>query len=292
MLKTAALILSFIICGNGMAQDSPAMASAPPQWVDLTDDLSRGDLASYEVINFGPPADKDVRRAFMFPKDTNDGIYGIDVSHHNGVVDWAIVAQRGVRFAYIKASQGDRFRDSRFAANWAAAGKNTTIRRGAYHFLTPDRSGKDQAKIFLAILDAAGGLKKDDLTPVLDLEWAFAKQNGKDVDQWEMLDQQKIAQIVIDCATAIKTATGRTPVIYTAASWWNGRMKDSTALIAYPHWTADYRAASIKAGAPQSVRRHVQLAWQFTDTGLLQGGAKKFDVNRLNGSDLNKLSGL
>ena len=48
-------------------------------------------------------------------------VHGIDVSHHQGAIDWQAVAGDGVAFAYIKATEGGDFTDRRFAENWAAA---------------------------------------------------------------------------------------------------------------------------------------------------------------------------
>ncbi len=62
-------------------------------------------------------------------------VEGVDVSSHQEAIDWRALAGTGVKFAYIKASEGADFRDERFASNWrdsAAAG----IKRGAYHYFT------------------------------------------------------------------------------------------------------------------------------------------------------------
>ena len=74
--------------------------------------------------------------------------HGIDVSHHQGPIDWDKVANSGVSFAYIKATEGGDFVDKRFQINWSAA-KNSGIPRGAYHFFTQCRSGLEQAANFI-----------------------------------------------------------------------------------------------------------------------------------------------
>lgn len=91
---------------------------------------------------------------------------GIDVSHHQGEIDWKAVFASGVDFAYIKASEGGDFRDARFAANWAGS-KEAGVNRGAYHFYSLCRPGADQATNFIAMVprDAAA------LPPALDLEF-------------------------------------------------------------------------------------------------------------------------
>jgi GH25 family lysozyme M1 (1,4-beta-N-acetylmuramidase) len=38
-------------------------------------------------------------------------IKGIDVSHHNGPVDFTKVKSTGIQFVYIKATEGKTYRD-------------------------------------------------------------------------------------------------------------------------------------------------------------------------------------
>jgi lysozyme len=91
---------------------------------------------------------------------------GIDVSHHQGSIDWARLPRQGVDFAYIKASEGGDHRDSAFAANWAGAGR-VGILHGAYHFFTFCRSGADQAANFIATVP----IDPTALPPAVDLEY-------------------------------------------------------------------------------------------------------------------------
>jgi len=76
--------------------------------------------------------------------------YGVDVSNHQGDIDWQAVADDNIGFAYIKATEGGDFTDDRFDDNWRAAGR-AGLDRGAYHFFTLCRSGREQAAHFLAV---------------------------------------------------------------------------------------------------------------------------------------------
>ena len=58
--------------------------------------------------------------------------YGVDVSLHQGVIDWRRVAADGVSFAYIKATEGGDHTDPLFAGNWERAAR-AGLQRGAYH---------------------------------------------------------------------------------------------------------------------------------------------------------------
>ena len=68
-----------------------------------------------------------------------DGV--IDVSHHNGAIDWPAVAGAGIALAFIKATQGVGFVDPTFERNRNAA-MAAGILAVPYHFL--DTSDPDQ----------------------------------------------------------------------------------------------------------------------------------------------------
>ncbi len=51
-----------------------------------------------------------------------DAVSGIDVSHHQGAIDWQAVASAGIDFAYAKATEGSQFVDGQFASNWSGMG--------------------------------------------------------------------------------------------------------------------------------------------------------------------------
>ncbi|MDR7222692.1 GH25 family lysozyme [Aminobacter aminovorans] len=93
-------------------------------------------------------------------------VRGIDVSHHQGDIDWARVAADDVDFAIIKATEGGDHRDRLFAANLAAARK-AGLAVGAYHFFTFCRPGADQARNFIDTVPFDPSL----LPPVVDIEF-------------------------------------------------------------------------------------------------------------------------
>jgi len=87
---------------------------------------------------------------------------GIDVSHYDGSIDWTQVAASGVRFAYIKCTEGAAFLDPEFVENWSGA-TESNILAGAYHFLT-DADPVLQASLFRRHCPVYG------LPPALDIE--------------------------------------------------------------------------------------------------------------------------
>ncbi len=93
-------------------------------------------------------------------------IRGIDVSHHQGDIDWPKVAADDVAFVYMKATEGGDHRDRRFAQHWRDA-RAAGLAVGAYHFLTFCRAGGEQAQNFIAVVPIAD----DALPPAVDLEF-------------------------------------------------------------------------------------------------------------------------
>ncbi|MFN7179373.1 GH25 family lysozyme [Hyphomonas sp.] len=95
------------------------------------------------------------------------GAEGIDLSHHNGAVDWTLLATEPFEFVYLKASEGTGHADPQFQTNWASA---TRIgwRTGAYHFYLLCRPGLAQAENFIRQVEVRAGT----LPPAVDLEHA------------------------------------------------------------------------------------------------------------------------
>lgn len=92
-------------------------------------------------------------------------IRGIDVSAHNGMMNLDAVKDAGYEFIFIKASEGETFKDSNFRLNYekaVAAGLKT----GAYHFFRFDRDGVAQAQNFLNVV----GGRRLDLGLAVDVE--------------------------------------------------------------------------------------------------------------------------
>ena len=93
-------------------------------------------------------------------------VQGIDVSHHQGSIDWPALAADGVDFAFIKATEGGDFSDARFKENWQAA-RAAGVVAGAYHFYTFCRKPQEQAAHFIATVPKETGM----LAPAVDVEY-------------------------------------------------------------------------------------------------------------------------
>jgi lysozyme len=127
--------------------------------------------------------------------------YGIDVSEHQGQIDWRRVRSSHISFAYVKATEGADFVDTRFRSNWTAA-TGAGVRVGAYHFFTLCSSGSDQATNFLRVAppDAAA------LAPAVDLELAGNCRSRPTAEA--------VGAEIHSFVAAVQAAWGRPPVIY------------------------------------------------------------------------------
>lgn len=92
-------------------------------------------------------------------------VRGIDVSAHNGIIDFDAVAADGIDFVIIKASEGTDWQDRALTRNYARA-RRAGLKVGLYHFFRFDSPGDLQA---LNFADAASS-RPADLPLVIDLE--------------------------------------------------------------------------------------------------------------------------
>lgn len=90
---------------------------------------------------------------FNYPDPDRFPVRGVDVSHHQGSINWTAVRSTGVAFAFIKATEGATHQDRLFAANWRDA-MSAGLSRGAYHFFTFCTPGAPQASDFIRALAA------------------------------------------------------------------------------------------------------------------------------------------
>lgn len=190
------------------------------------------------------------------------GNVGIDVSRHNGAVDWEQVSKQGIHFAMIKTGDGsepehDAFEtdmDPFFEANYEGAG-NAGIKRGAYHMCsvrTPKEAVKN-AEYCLKILDG----RPLEYPVAYDIELPGSFAGGKD-------NTTAIAKAFCDAIAA----AGYTPMIYTSADHAKNDF-NWDALSNYKVWIASYNGQS-KPEGKASLPVDCDI-WQFTANGDVEG---------------------
>ncbi|MCX5393156.1 lysozyme [Streptomyces sp. NBC_00094] len=201
---------------------------------------------------------------------------GVDVSGHQGNVAWSTLWNSGVKWAYVKATEGTYYKNTYFTQQYNGS-YNVGMIRGTYHFATPDTTtGTAQADYFV---NNGGGWSKDGKTlpGVLDIEWNpyGATCYGK--------TQSGMVTWIRDFVNRYKYRTGRDPVIYTATSWWKQCTGNYGGFASTnPLWIARY--ASEVGELPAGWLYYTM--WQYTSSGPTVG-----DHNHFNG-DLSRVQAL
>jgi lysozyme len=225
------------------------------------------------------PNAKDRRLAFMVPESelykypasrhTEHPIRGIDVSKYQGDIDWQTVSSSGVRFAWIKATEGGDVVDSRFQANWEGA-RAAGVPRGAYHFMFWCRPWQEEVKWF----EANVPVDPDALPPVLDVEATPQSKMCK-----RTLDRDKTVADMRLILQELERHYGKKPVIYSSVDFYQSILSDG-ALSDFPIWvrSTKYHPA-VRYG-----NRHWHI-WQYASDGTVPGIQGAVDRNCFYGSE-------
>jgi len=186
---------------------------------------------------------------------------GIDVSYYQAEIDWDKVKAAGRDFAFIRVSDGTKFEDPRFEANWSGA-RDAGVVRGAYQYFRPSEDPVAQANVLVAKM---GTLAPDDLPPVLDVEIT------------EGLSSLRLQQKVHTWLLTVEAATGRKPIVYTMAGM-SGSL--GTQFTAYPLWVANWGVKCPRMPSKWSGWKF----WQGSDRGTVAGIHEKVDTDVFNGT--------
>ena len=208
------------------------------------------------------------------PQPEGYEIHGIDISHHQGDIDWDELREKGminetpIRFIMIKATEGATKIDDNFEDNFYQA-REYGFTRGAYHFYSVHSPAKQQANFFINKVK----LEKGDLPPVLDVEHKPKNQTD-----------EEFKASVLEWLEIVERHYGVKPIIYTYYKFKLQYLSDPV-FDEYPYWIAHYYVDEVEYEGPWKF-------WQHTDVGKLPGIKGNVDFNIYNGSfyDLRKLT--
>jgi lysozyme len=189
---------------------------------------------------------------------------GIDVSHHQGIIDWVKAKASGkVDFAFVKASEGLGYVDPQFKRN-AAETNALNIPVGYYHYAHPETNkALDEAAAFV---QATKG-QPSQLPYVLDLEGEASKLSAIDLTAWALTFMREV-----------KRLTGASVMLYTGAYF--ARDEVGTALGEFPLWVAHYGATTPLANGTWDK----WTIFQYSSSGAVPGIVGNVDMNEYNGS--------
>lgn len=204
--------------------------------------------------------DRKPMNAFSFRQSVPKGFpsIGIDVSHHQGDIDWKkLLNESGfdtlIQFVYCKATEGNTHLDTKWLRNRGIL-NNLGIPNGAYHFFIPTDPPRPQAAHFLNIWK-----KRDiDLPPVLDVETEGFS------------DEDLIAKMKI-WLEVVEQKSGMRPIIYTSLHFYQTKFQD--AFPDHKFWIAAY------SRKPECIDDSRIVHWQYSETGKLPGVREKVDLN-------------
>lgn len=191
-------------------------------------------------------------------------IYGIDVSEHNGTLDWAKIRASGISFAIIRTGYGVRHKDAQFENNLRGA-LAQGIPVGVYHFsyaLTA-AGAASEADYVLSLLEP--WREQISLPVFFDFEYdtvRYAEDNGV------TLGKQSFNDHAVAFLEKVKAA-GYRPGIYYNLDYKN-RFVDDSRLGGYVQWYAQYNSTASWTGYD---------LWQYSSSHTIGGLSGRFDIN-------------
>lgn len=190
-------------------------------------------------------------------------VRGIDIYHEDMISDINLLVSGGIKYAFLKATEGVSLEDSRFESRWLNM-KRVGIIRGAYHFYHPSKDPYLQANIFLKEL---GTLEPADLPPVLDWESAEGTPTASDMNR---------AKVWLN---RVQQATGRIPIVY-GSPYFLQDLSLFSDFAVYPLWVAHYGVTCPSVPSPWGGWSF----WQTSETGKVPGIQGACDKDVFNGS--------
>ena len=188
----------------------------------------------------------------------SQGLVGIDVSHHQGDINWKEVAREKIGFVYIKATEGATYTDSMFHKNVSGA-IDAGMLVGAYHYFRMTSSATEQFKNFKESV----GRYKMQLVPMVDVETS----DGKPVKQL-----QDSLDVFIKL---LKEEFGCPPMIY-------GTQRSYNTYCAPKYNNYHLYIGRYGDNPPEIKGTGTYSIWQYTESAYVKGIPKPVDMCRFN----------
>ncbi len=191
------------------------------------------------------------------------------MSRYQGNLGYGKVARAGIRFVYVKATQGTSIIDPYYLSHVTGA-MSKGISVGPYHFFDYTTNGTAQADFFVDTVQAQTGFNGL-LPPVVDVECLLS---------YGRADQDYAMAQLASFLGEVYRRTGRMSVIYTSNYMWNLITRGDHAFKRYPLWVACWSCSqpTLPAG---------WKSWVFWQTGAttIPGIGKSLDGDVFNGTD-------
>lgn len=194
-------------------------------------------------------------------------VRGVDVAsyqHVNGdAINWSKVAAAGYKFVAIKASEGNYYANPYRGSDLTGA-ERAKLSVIAYQFAIPNASGGAAQADYVI---AHGADESGKVAPIgLDIEYdPYSASDG--TNECYGLSRAAMTSWVAAFSSEVRRKTGRLPILYTTADWWD-TCADSAALGEDPLWDAAYTTA---ASPPLPSGWGTWAIWQYTSAGTVPG---------------------
>lgn len=198
-----------------------------------------------------------------YPSTETYPVRGIDISHHQDVIDWDVLERSNLDFAFIKATEGGDHKDTKFHHNWQRA-REIGIVTGAYHFFTFCKTGLEQAQNFMDSVP----VEEIMLPPAIDLEFS-GNCSARPPKEEVLRELNAFAELV-------QEKYDRRPVLYITNESYRAFVEGED--LGYFIWIRDIRKK------PRLGQGHEWTFWQFTHKGRLHGVDGFVDLNVFNGT--------
>lgn len=199
--------------------------------------------------------------------------HGIDVSYHNGTIDWDSVAADGVEYAFLRVGyrgygNGSLQQDSKFTT-YAPAALSAGIPIGAYYFTeaTNEQEAIEEAEDCIRIIQE----NNIDVTlPIaLDYEYQYNAAGQLASPKAGLSKAEATANCIAFCDTI--AAAGYTPIIYANSNDLTKLIDGESLSEKYGIWLANYTTKTKYSGTYQ--------IWQYSSKGSVDGISGNTDCN-------------
>ncbi len=197
-----------------------------------------------------------------YPDIQSFPVRGIDISHHQGAIDWRRVAAQNIRFAYLKASEGGDWQDASFDGQSRSSARAPASRSAPITTSRSAHPGRRRRDNFIAAAPAVPALN---LPPAIDLEY---------VGNCGTRPQGRLARELKAFIAIVKRHYGKTPVIYSTQTFFEDYLDKDSAFRAYPLWVRNLY------GEAGGSRGRTVMFRQFANHARLDGikGAVDLDL--------------
>lgn len=209
-----------------------------------------------------------------FFETENEFVNGIDVSHHNGEIDWSAAAENAdfviIRAGYRGYAEGKIGKDRNFTENIKGANK-AGIPVGVYFYSQAITVQEAEEEAEFVLLELA--LHKTDLPVFIDYEYAFDADGmlGGRLFNADLSPDEAAAVINAFCEKI--NSAGLYAGVYASSSVLNDKINTRALNDDIYIWVADYNK-NVKFRGKYDI-------WQYSKTGQCSGvSSKHTDLNR------------